>query len=587
MADIDKRWLGTCRLQIAAALFLIVGCESGGGASVEPSQQRLPQPLVVASVGDPATFNPIIAADPTARAIGGAVFDTLLALDTTEAGVRPNLAQRWTYDEDLRGLELELRDDVVWQDGKPFTAADVVFTANAILASPDSPYARVLRIDRRRISVSQTGEHSVRFSLPRAHAAFVPSLVIPILPSHRFAAVVAGQGINTVARQWTVQTPVAEIIGTGPFRLAEYRAGESAQLVRSERYWKRDGAGVQLPYLDRYVIRIADSRKRMLDWFLGGATHIYSPRFDEVATIENHMPVDERKVEVAGLDTSSLFLTFNRNPARYRTNGKIDPRLRWFADRRFLQAVAHAIDKQAIVDEVLAGHGAPALSHLPPSSPFSNSELTDYEYDPALSRRILEDAGYRDRNGDGQREDSLGNAIHFTLSTNEGNPIRQRIAKMVIAQLARIGMRITLETLAFPALFERLDATYAWDAMLIGFTGGIDPSSSDNLLASSSDLHVWNPMQRQPASAWERDIDRLLDEGRRQTDPAKRREIYWHVQEILHDELPMIHLVRPKLFAARHRSVENFVPSPWGFTGVEKVRLQPAADPTERGASSG
>ena len=552
-----------------------MGCNSSGEEA--GTKRRAPHsktPLIVATIEDPITFNPIVADDSTARAVGGAVFDTLLALDTASVDVRPNLAVSWHYNEDSTRLTLEVRDDVTWHDGVAFTADDVVFTINAIQASRESPYFHVLRVDRRRINASAEGPHRVRFTLPRANAAFLRSLVIPIIPHHRFREVVSREGIGAVARQWKTDEEPSAIIGTGPYRLDQYRSGDRVNLLRNTNYWKRDQEGAPVPHIEQYIIRIADSREKALDWFLAGATHLFSPRIDEIAVLEEFSS-HERILQEVGLDTSSLFLTFNRNSAHFRKAETTDPRLNWFRDRRFLRAIAHSIDKNAIVEDALHGYGAPAVSYLPPSSPFCNKELTDYVFDPSLARRILEDAGYRDRDQNGQREDAFGNPIHFVLSTNEGNPLRQQIAKVLISQLAQVGIRVTLETLAFPALFERLDATYKWDAMLIGFTSGIDPSSSDNLLRSNSDLHVWNPAQRQPESTWERDVDRLIESGIKEKDELTRREIYWHIQEILHEELPMIHLVRPMLFAAHHASVENFKPSPWGFAGVEDLKLRP------------
>jgi len=547
-----------------------VSCHSAGGtADANSATARPPRPpLAIAVIGNPGTFNPIVADDPAARTVGGAIFDTLLRLDPDTAEARPNLATNWSLDPSGTIYTFELRDDVRWQDGEPFGADDVVFTLAAIRAIPDNAYASFLNVDGAPIGVEKVAEHSVRFTLPRPYAPFLHSLIIPIVPRH-----LLGDDGTAIAERWGTDTAVGDIVGTGPFRIAEYAANERILLERNPTYWRSREDGTRLPLLDHYVIRIAADRKTARDWFLAGAIHIFNPRFDEASDLIAAAKRDFA-VRAVGPDTASLFVTFNRNPFHYRRDDKIDPRLTWFQDTRFLVAVAHSIDKRAMIDKALDGHGVPEVSYLSPANQFYDTELTDYTYDPQLARSILESAHYIDRDGDGIREDANENPITFSLCTNEGNPLRERMAKLLIGNLADVGIRVTLERLSFPALFERLDATYAWDAMLIGFTGGIDPASSENLLRSTGDLHVWHPAQQMPASAWEAQIDDLLDSGSRELDPTKRRDIYWHVQEILHRELPMIPLVRPTLFVAYRRDVENFSPSPWGFHRIEELDIR-------------
>jgi len=558
-----------CHWLVLLAALLCFACDQGG-SPVEPAKptRRPRPPLSVAAVGNPLTFNPIVANDPAARAVGGALFDTLVRVDPTTATARPHLAASWTAAADGTSYTLRLRDDVLWHDGEPFGADDVVFTVAAIQAIDESPYSDVLEVDGEAVMAAMVDQHTVRFELPRPYAPFLHSLIIPILPAH----ILGPEVTPTLAQAWGAATDLESIVGTGPFELVEYTPGARLELRRNPSYWRSDPQGNQLPYLDRCTIRIAGDRATALQWLLDGSIHIFNPRLDETAwLLERANP--RLIVRPIGPDTSSLFLTLNRNPFHYRRNGNVDPRLTWFKDPAFTQAIAHAIDKQALIKGALEGRGEPAVSYLSPANWFYNTQLTDYVFDPAVARRILEDANYKDRNGDGIREDANKAPIAFTISTNEGNPIREKLAKMIADQLRAVGMDITLERLAFPTLFERLDATYAWDAMLIGFTGGIDPASSDNLLRSSGDLHVWHPSQQMPASAWEAQVDDLLDQANRELSPERRRDIYWHVQEILHKELPMIHIVRPTLYIAYRNDVVNFSPSPWGFQRIEELDL--------------
>ncbi len=571
----------------AALVAALCGCQPSSdpppnAATVAPTPRATPKPpgppLVVSVVGEPSTFNPLVARDQAGLTVGGAIFDTLVRLDPSTGTVQPWLAKSWHFDVATNTYSVELRNDVSWHDGRPFSAADVTFTINAIHAVGDSPYTQVLRVDNQPINAEATGPLSLKFRLPRPHAPFPSTLAIPILPAHKFADLKTDSDADTIARRWGIDVDPSEVVGTGPFKLQDYKNAEEVVLTRHDSYWRHSTDGTQLPYLDRYVLRIAPDREQAKKWFLEGKIHIFSPSSEEITLLEEAKKEASFEIDSVGSDTGSLFLTFNRNPHHYKQRGRTDPRLQWFTDQRFLLAVAHSIDKDAIIQKALHGKGMPAVSYIAPSNRFYDTALTDYVFDQPLARRILQDAGYADRDADGVREDQERNPLKLTLTTNEGNPTRELIGKLLVEQLAAVGIQAILETLSFPTLFERLDATYSWDAMLIGFTGGFDPSSTDNLLRSSAPLHIWHPSQSEPATEWEAKVDSLLKLGAAELDPAKRRDTYWHIQEILHKELPMIQLARPTRFIAYSNDIENFRPTPWGFQRIEELRLR---EPTE------
>ena len=121
---------------------------------------------------------------------------------------------------------------------------------------------------------------------------------------------------------------------------------------------------------------------------------------------------------------------------------------------------------------------------------------------------------------------------------------------------------------------DKLDVTFDWDAILIGFTGGLEPNTAANLLRSNGNLHMWYPNQAKPATAWEAEIDQLLDQGSREIDPLKRQPKYWRIQEILHEELPPLMLVQQKRFRAYKNTLENFSPTIWGIYHPERIRFR-------------
>ena len=348
------------------------------------------------------------------------------------------------------------------------------------------------------------------------------------------------------------------------------------QLTRNPSYWMRDDAGQPLLYLEKQTIRIVPNQDTAYLKFLAGEVDLHTPRPEEVADLRARAAPRDISVREIGLDTGTLFVTFNRNPSHYRGNGAPDPRLAWFTDLSFLRAVAHSIDREAIINTVLNGYGKPAASYLSPENThFYDPNLTPYPYDLERARQLLREGGYTDRDGDGILEDRQGTPIEFTLYTNAGNQLREKICAILKEDWEKLGMKVNFKALDFGLLVEKLDVTFDWDAMLMGFTGSVEPHNAANLLRSSGNLHLWQPNQQQPATEWEAEIDRQLEIGARALDLDQRRQAYWRIQEILNEQLPMIQTVHALRFTAYTNALQNYAPAVWGVYRPELLRFAP------------
>lgn len=536
--------------------------------SAPPHGQR----LTTATMSDPKTFNPIIQVDSASGAAIGDLFDSLVRLNPRTTETEPYLAERWEHNEDGTEWTFHLRRDVRWHDGQPLTSADVVFTFKAVFDDRvANSIKHILTIDGKPLAVTATDPHTVVFRLPRPFAPLLNSIGVPIIPEHVLGPALAD---GTFSQQWGIDTPPEKLIGSGPYRMVRYVPAQFIQLRRNPDYWLRDEQGKPLPYLEEQTLLIVPNQDTMYLKFLSGDTDVHGARPEEVADLRGRSKDLNITVEEEGLDTGTLFVSFNRNPRHYEAGGKRNPRLKWFTDKNFLRAIAHSIDKQAILLNCMNGFGRPAVADISPENKlFHNPNLKDYEYDLALARKILAEGGYADRDGDGVLEDGEGNAVEFDLNTNAGNQVREKMCSILKEDWTRLGMKVNYKPLDFQLLVEKLDNTFDWDAMLIGFTGGIEPHNGANLLRSSGNLHLWNPNQPSPATPWEAEIDRLVEAGSRELDTAKRREIYWRIQEVLHDELPMIQTVRQSRFVARKNLVVNFFPTVWGLYQPERIRI--------------
>jgi peptide/nickel transport system substrate-binding protein len=559
---------------IALLAALAVGCQPSTEPSATPPAAATPreQRLVSATISDPKTFNPIISVDMASAAAVGDLFDGLVRFNPVTLQMEPLLAERWEYNDNGTVCTLHLRHGVHWHDGQAFTAADVAFTFQAIFDDrvPNS-IKHALLVDGQPIKTEVVDDFTIRLMIPRPFAPLISAISFPILPQHILGSALQD---GTFTQQWGIDTGPDKLIGTGPYRMTRYVPAQFVELQRNPDYWMKDDAGKPLPYLETQTLLIVPNQDTMYLKFLAGQTDVHSPRPEEVADLKGR--ADELKINVqeVGLDTGSTFVSFNRNPRHYGQGDKRDPHFGWFTDPHFLQAIAHAIDKQSMIVNCLNGYGKPAVAEISPEDKlYHNPNLKDYSYDLDEARRLLKEGGYIDRDGDGVIEDAAGKPIEFSLNTNAGNQVREKMCSILKEDWTKLGMKVNYRPLDFTTLVEKIDHTFDWDAILIGFTGTPEPNNGANLLRSSGNLHLWNPSQPEPVTPWEKEIDNLLEQGSRELDVEKRRTFYWRIQEILHEQLPMIETVRQTQFAANKRIVQNYHPTVWGLYHPELLRI--------------
>jgi peptide/nickel transport system substrate-binding protein len=270
-----------------------------------------------------------------------------------------------------------------------------------------------------------------------------------------------------------------------------------------------------------------------------------------------------------GPSSGSDFLFFNQNTSVNPNTGKtfISPeKLSWFTDVNFRRGVAHAIDRERIIEIQMNGLGYELFSPISPNmKTFYNPDVKKYPYDLEKAKAVLKEAGFFDRNGDGWIDDKEGNTVQFTLATNSGAVERIQIAGIVRADLERLGMKVNFKILEFNTLVNQLTANFEWEAVLLGLTGGgYDPHFSVNIWMSSAGLHMWYPNQKSPATDWEARVDEIFRDGVKELDEAKRKELYDEFQMIISEQVPVLYTVlNARLFAVRNK-FGNLKPTNYG-----------------------
>jgi peptide/nickel transport system substrate-binding protein len=564
---------GGIRLIFIALAVALLECAIAGCRVNRPANDHArAQTLYDSTNSDPGTFNPILVTDSASAGAVGDLFEGLVRINPLTTMPEPGLAQSWELGDGGTTITFHLRHGVRWSDGVPFTSRDVIFTMRAIY-DPHVPNSEsfALSVDGKPLRTEAPDDYTVVMRMPRPFAPLLYSIGFPIVPAHVLEPALASGQFN---RTWGIDTAPDKLVSLGPYRMLRYVPGQQIAFVRNPGFWMRDERGGQLPRLAGQVLLIVPDQNAQYLRFMGGLTDVYTPRPEEVFSLRERAASLGIIVKDIGVDTGSLFFAFNRNPRHYVRNGVATPQFKWFTDINFMRALAHAVDQQGMINLSFRGLAVPAVSDVSPANKiFYNPNLKGYEYNLELAERLLDQAGYR-MIRPGVRADPRGHPLIFNLTTNTGVPVRDQMCAIFKQDLARLGIQVNYRPLEFITLVKALDSNFDWDCVLIGFTGGIEPNNGANFLRSSGNLHLWNPAQPKPATPWEAEIDRLLDEGTRVMDPRARAPYYWRIQQILHDELPIIETVRQIRYVAYRAALEHYDPTVWGLYQPEWIRFR-------------
>lgn len=535
--------------------------------------------LVYATSSDPRSFNPIVAKETSTTTITGYLFEGLTRTNGETLEVEPNLAYKWDVSADGLSWTFYIRKGIVWSDGVPFTADDVIFTFNDLIYNKDIPSSSrdIFTIDGKEFVVKKIDDYTVQFDLPMKFAPFLRSMGTGIMPKHKLKESVKN---NTFNFTWGIDTPVDEIVGTGPYLIDRYQPGQRIVMKANPLYWRKSDQGERLPFIQKIIYLVVQSPDIALLKFLEGEVDSVVVRGTDYAILK---PLEKKRnftIYDLGPDSSSNFVVFNLNTRKNPKTGQpfVDPvKLSWFQNKDFRRAVAHAIDKKRIIEITMNGLGYPQNAAVNPTAKiFHNPNVVKYEYNLEKARQILAEAGFLDRNADGIIEDEKGNKVEFNLFTNANSQERVQMAGIIRHDLEQLGMKVNFLPLEFNNLVSKLVGAYDWDAMIIGLTGGIEPHFGKNVWVSNGQLHFWNPGQESPQTQWEKSIDDIFTEAVQKLDDNDRRPYYQRWQMIVSQELPLIYTVFNASLVAVRNKFENLKPTIYGgvFNELEQVYIK-------------
>lgn len=570
---------------LLAAAILSSGCgKNSSTASNENSATNYPLPdppvvvnctpgvrggkLVISELGDPKTFNCITENEESSQDIVRFMFWGLLNFDVLSQEVMPGLADVWTNSPDGKTWTFHLRKNLRWSDGAPLTADDVVFTWNDVIFNPkiDTVMRDQFVIGGKKPAVTKIDDLTIQIVTPEVFAPFLVQFgSVPIIPKHIMEKSVKD---GTFTSTYGVNSKPETIVGSGPYRLKEYKAAQYTILERNPYFLEVDKKGTRLPYFDDVIFTVVPDFDAMSLRFLSKESdvddNVLPYQYD---TFKAAADQGKCKLLEPGVSQYMEFLCFNENTNADSKTGKplVDPaKLKWFRDTKFRQAISYAIDRQEIIKSVEAGRAIPAYGFdTVGDKKWFNPNIHTYPYDPAKATQLLKEIGIEKRNGDEFMTDSNGNKVEFVVNINTGSPGATKQALLVISDLKKIGINAILQPIEFNSLINKLTATYDFECVFgaFGSTGLADPSVSMNILKSSGFTHEWFPQQKTPSTSWEARIDQLMDDQMQTLDEARRKKDYDEVQVIMAEQQPLIFTITPDLYAAIRPDVGNLRPS--------------------------
>ncbi len=420
---------------------------------------------------------------------------------------QPWLVRQYTVSQDGKTWTFTLHPNIKWHDGRPFTADDVKFTYEYVRRNAHPRWTPQVR-NIESIETSGPTSITIRLAAPSSGFAAQPLADLPILPRHIWESVTEPRRFN-------------DVIGSGPYRLAETREGQFYRLVANDTYFagRPKVRELVLPIVRDATVTFTALKAGEIDTTIRSLSPELVAEFEKAGGIK----------VVRGAGYASTILQFNLE----------HPILK---DAKLRQAIANAINTRLMVRLLLLGYGvvgSPGYIH--PDSPFYNPAVT-FTASKTKAVQLLNEAGYVDRDRDGIRDAPDGTPLRFTLLTLAGNPVRIRAADLIRTWLRDVGIdsRVVAQEDAsiIASVWPDFDvckgrkfdmAVFGWSAPVMNRTTVLrDLFHSDCRLGT---INIGGYRNAQ--------VDRLGVDLAVTVDPAKQKPVLFEMQKVIADELPV------------------------------------------------
>jgi len=481
------------------------------------------------------TITPLISTDAYSSIVQSYVLESLLTRNPDTLEWTGLLAKSWKVSKDGLTFSFELRRDVKFSDGKPFTALDVAFTFDFIM-NPDIAAPRDRAFYEKIASVKATGKYSVTFKFKEPY----------------FNSLSLAGGMGILAKHFYepyLKDPEAFnqskglLIGTGPYRLKDTRTWTPDQglveLARNPRYW----SPVQ-PSFDRVIWKVIENDSARLTTYRNGEIDTYSAKPLEYKKLLEDTNLVKRSQGFEYMSPTAGYSYIGWNQSR---NGGPTR----FADKRVRQAMTYLTDRERIIKEIYLGYAEPAVSPFNPRSKQHNPAINPRQYDLQKAKGLLRAAGYMDRNGDGVLEDKNGKPFEFEIVYFQDNEDTKRLVLFLKDIYARAGILLKPKPTEWSVMLDLVN-NKNFEAITLGWTSGVEVDvyqmfhGSQRLAGGDNFVSYHNPV-----------FDRLVDQARASVDEDKRMPLWHQAEATLYEDQPYTFLHRSKSLLFLDKRIEN------------------------------
>jgi peptide/nickel transport system substrate-binding protein len=477
--------------------------------------------LIVAADSEPKNLNPAIVASNGVFFVASKVIEPLAeASYDGEEGLSPRLATSWEGSDDGLSVTFKLREGVKWHDGKPFTSADVAFSALQVW-KPLQNLGRIIFANLEGVDTPDELTAVLKFSKPTPFQLIRNALpaVTSVVAKHIY------EGTDIMANPANVQ-----LVGTGPFKFTEYRPGEYYLLTKNPEYW-----GEGLPNLDEILYRVLPDRAAAASALEAEEIHLAAFSAVPLADLDRISKVDGIEVYTKGYEALT-----------YQLIVEINHRRKELADLRVRRAIAHAIDKDFVVKTIFLGYAEPSTGPVPRNAPeFYDPEVPVYEFNVVQANALLDEAGYA-KGADGNRFAlKLLPAPYFNETKQFGDYLRQA--------LAAIGINAEIINNDSAGHQKAVYTDHAFDLAVAPPVFRGDPAVSTTILVKSG-TPDGVPFSNQGGYV-NPELDTLIDKAAETIDTEERTGLYNEFQRLVVEDLPLINVAE------------------WGFTTVARTSV--------------
>lgn len=492
--------------------------------------------LIYGRGGDSVKLDPASVTDGESLIVSEQIIETLVEYEKENTEIIPHLAKKWDITNDGLTYTLELEEGIKFHDGTDFNAEAVVKNFERWMEGPEEnfPYFKsqfggykgeesaVIK------EVKALEDYKVEFTLFRPQAPFLKNIAMSPF------------GISSPAAfekdgDKYYQHPV----GTGPFKFDNWKPTDAITVVKNEDYWKEG-----LPKVDKVIFKVIEDNSARLNALIKG----------EIDLMDGLNPSDVERVKSEG--KLQIFERPSMNVGYLGFNVEKEP----FNNQKVRQALSHAINKQAIIDNFYEGTAQPAKNPIPPSISGYNEEITDYEYDLDKAKQLLEEAGF----GAGFKMDLWAMPVPRPYMPNG-----KKVAEAIQADFAKLGIEAQIVSMEWGTYLEKVRVGEA-PMFMLGWTG--DNGDADNFLYALLDKDSIGSNNYSRYANEE--VHDLLIKAQTETDESKRNEYYKQVQVLIHEDAPWIPLVHSVPQLAGKSTIKGFIPHPTGSQSFAETTVE-------------